>query len=55
MPFIDTERPRNWAAVALVLLQASNCPSTVAVIDKGLLKLLERRAIRCENMARSLR
>ena len=53
-PFVDTERPRNWAAVALIQLQASNYPSTVVFIDKGRLKPLDRRAIHRETLAVSL-
>ena len=52
-PFVDTERPRNWAAVALIQLQASNYPSTVVFIDKGRLKPLDRRAIHRETLAKS--
>ena len=52
-PFIDMERPRNWAAVALIQLQASNYPSTVVFIDKGRLKQLDQRAIHRETLAKS--
>ena len=52
-PFIDTEWPRNWAAGALIQLQAFNYPSTVVFIDKGQLKPVRSMSDTSQNVGKS--